>query len=530
MKQTIGKFLATLRKAKGLTQEEVADKLNISNKTLSSWETDRTTPDALTLPAIADLYEVTVDEILRGERIKNNEQSQISEKAKLSLTRKKYGKFSTKHLMFTAFGMLAVILNILGFAFLVYTAISEWVGILLSIIGFCGAVTLTILLIFFEYTTLLSEGIIDGDNLSENADEDAKRTGNSLALCVKRKNSISLKLFSLPYLAFSLATLIFLIAKGGVYTVSLGGVSVTVVRTSAYIGFIIAAAVIGLIYLIWGICCGLNAVKNYADETQLSLHRKNKKLFGILSMVYASVTALLLIPAIVFNYVPVDVLYSASIPDNEATEVHTTDFEKFREISQTLILSDETVEKFGLESNEFVLSLPKDWQDGREEWLTDLGHGFYGTMTDYPDANGHRRYQISYKHEKIWDEDTGETYEVYEPITKGTIIKVYHDKKHETYDYILYLPATISEKFFYLDENGELSDIFESTIFLVTYSCGDFVGKNFSTGEYGLFWAATYYAGPLAWFCFVITACVDLIVCTVIYFSKRKKPSYKIRA
>lgn len=73
-RQTIGAFLATQRKAHGYTQEEVADKLGISNRTLSKWETDRSSPDILYLPALADLYGVTVDEILRGERAKREEQ------------------------------------------------------------------------------------------------------------------------------------------------------------------------------------------------------------------------------------------------------------------------------------------------------------------------------------------------------------------------------------------------------------------------------------------------------------------------
>ena len=64
----MGEFLALLRKTNGFTQQDVADKLNISNRTLSSWETDRTTPDILLLPSIADLYGVTVDELLRCER------------------------------------------------------------------------------------------------------------------------------------------------------------------------------------------------------------------------------------------------------------------------------------------------------------------------------------------------------------------------------------------------------------------------------------------------------------------------------
>ncbi|MCH5142877.1 MAG: helix-turn-helix domain-containing protein [Clostridiales bacterium] len=523
MKQTIGKFLATLRKAKGLTQEEVADKLNISNKTLSSWETDRTTPDALTLPAIADLYEVTVDEILRGERIKSNEQAQISEKSRHLLTRKNYGKFSVKHLIFTAFGLLSIILNILGFAFLTYTSIASWVGILLSIVGFCGAVTMTILLIFFESTTLLAEGLIDG-NSAENSDEELTKKANSLALCVKHKNSLSLTLFSLPYLAFSIATLIFLIVKGGVYTISLMDVSVHIDRTPIFIGFICASAVIGLSYLIWGICSALLSVKNYGDETQLSTHKKNKKLFRKLSIICSSIVAPFLIVAIVFSFVSIDVLNPMWIPGNEATETHTKDFEKFRELSQTLILDDETVKEFDLPSNKFVLQFPQIWY-GEYLW-SDLGNGFYGA-TDWYDANDlYTPYRIMYKHEEVLEE-TGETYECYENVAWGTIVKVYHDKTYENFDYVLYLPTHINYKDFWMDENGEKQYTFYYS-FLIRYSSGDYVGKNYSTGEYGLYHSVHYHINQLAWFCFTIITCVALAVCSVIYLTKRKKLSYKI--
>ena len=67
-KQTIGGFLATLRKANGYTQQEVAEKIGVSNKTLSSWETDKTCPDLTLIPVLADLYGVTSDEILRAGR------------------------------------------------------------------------------------------------------------------------------------------------------------------------------------------------------------------------------------------------------------------------------------------------------------------------------------------------------------------------------------------------------------------------------------------------------------------------------
>lgn len=69
-KKTMGNFLAALRKANGYTQQDIAEKLGVSNKTLSSWETDKTCPDLTLIPVLADLYGVTADEILRGERRK----------------------------------------------------------------------------------------------------------------------------------------------------------------------------------------------------------------------------------------------------------------------------------------------------------------------------------------------------------------------------------------------------------------------------------------------------------------------------
>ena len=68
-KNTIGQFLAALRKANGMTQQEVADRLNVSNKAVSRWERDECAPDLSLIPALAEMFGVTCDELLKGERI-----------------------------------------------------------------------------------------------------------------------------------------------------------------------------------------------------------------------------------------------------------------------------------------------------------------------------------------------------------------------------------------------------------------------------------------------------------------------------
>ena len=67
-KKTIGGFIAALRKANGMTQKELAEQLHVSDKTVSRWERDDGTPDLAVVPVLAEIFGVTCDELLRGER------------------------------------------------------------------------------------------------------------------------------------------------------------------------------------------------------------------------------------------------------------------------------------------------------------------------------------------------------------------------------------------------------------------------------------------------------------------------------
>ena len=71
-KNTIGQFIAALRKVNGFTQQDVADRLNVSNKAVSRWERDECAPDISLIPALAEMLGVTCDELLKGERIAEN--------------------------------------------------------------------------------------------------------------------------------------------------------------------------------------------------------------------------------------------------------------------------------------------------------------------------------------------------------------------------------------------------------------------------------------------------------------------------
>lgn len=64
----IGEFLRTLRKEKGLTQEQLAEEFNVSGRTVSRWETGSNMPDISIISEIADFYEIDIRELIEGER------------------------------------------------------------------------------------------------------------------------------------------------------------------------------------------------------------------------------------------------------------------------------------------------------------------------------------------------------------------------------------------------------------------------------------------------------------------------------
>lgn len=73
---TIGERLLKYRKAKNMSQEEVAEKLDVTRQTISKWETDGSTPDFDKIIPLCELFEITADELLTGkkeEKIKTDE-------------------------------------------------------------------------------------------------------------------------------------------------------------------------------------------------------------------------------------------------------------------------------------------------------------------------------------------------------------------------------------------------------------------------------------------------------------------------
>ena len=83
----IGKFIAELRKQQNMTQSDLAEKLNISNRAVSKWETGKSMPDPSIMQELCSYLNINVNELLSGERICIDEYNTKAEENLIALSR-----------------------------------------------------------------------------------------------------------------------------------------------------------------------------------------------------------------------------------------------------------------------------------------------------------------------------------------------------------------------------------------------------------------------------------------------------------
>lgn len=142
-KKTIGKLIAALRKANGMTQKELGEKLFVSDKTISRWECDECLPELSLIPAIAEIFGITADELIRGE-CNNAERDGFgsetsSEKSKNKLKSKSEKQFKwmllQKERKYNNLTLISVGISL--FAFLCAAVVN--LGLCEGLIAFCVA-------------------------------------------------------------------------------------------------------------------------------------------------------------------------------------------------------------------------------------------------------------------------------------------------------------------------------------------------------------------------------------------------------
>lgn len=121
---TTGRFIAELRKQKGYTQKELAEKLMVTDKAISRWETGKGLPDTSLLKPLGDILGVSVGELLSGKIIEEAQMKEQTDKIILDSL-----KYSSR--MFA--NMINLVLSLVGLALLISPAFLTsrkyyWVG------------------------------------------------------------------------------------------------------------------------------------------------------------------------------------------------------------------------------------------------------------------------------------------------------------------------------------------------------------------------------------------------------------------
>ena len=130
----IGQFIKTMRKEKNFTQREVADRLNISEKTVSKWETGNGLPEVSLMLPLCELLEISVNELLSGERLDEKRYFEKAEQNIMSLIEEKAE--AKKKLIISA--ITVVITLLAGLTIILIAGLLEmetWLRIVLGVIG-----------------------------------------------------------------------------------------------------------------------------------------------------------------------------------------------------------------------------------------------------------------------------------------------------------------------------------------------------------------------------------------------------------
>ena len=85
MKKTLGAMIAELRKAQGMTQLELADQMGVTDKAVSKWERDLSCPDVNSLPDLAEILGVSVDDLMQTKKSASEPKQSIHATVDLAL-------------------------------------------------------------------------------------------------------------------------------------------------------------------------------------------------------------------------------------------------------------------------------------------------------------------------------------------------------------------------------------------------------------------------------------------------------------
>ena len=132
----IGRFIAACRKTQGLTQMQLAEKLNITDRAVSKWETGKAMPDSSLMLELCQTLGITVTDLLSGEVVTMDNYNKELENTLLDMIRQKQEADKRLLSLEIVVGVMLVVLMLALCAVASFVQMAEWLRILLILIGF----------------------------------------------------------------------------------------------------------------------------------------------------------------------------------------------------------------------------------------------------------------------------------------------------------------------------------------------------------------------------------------------------------
>ncbi len=136
----IGRFIAERRREQGLTQAELAEKLHITDRAVSKWETGRGVPDSSIMLALCELLNINVNDLLSGEKIEISSYDRELENKLLEMIKEKEQADRRLLTLEWIIGIFSIIILFLPILMAAYLPVKDWVRVILLFSGFIPAI------------------------------------------------------------------------------------------------------------------------------------------------------------------------------------------------------------------------------------------------------------------------------------------------------------------------------------------------------------------------------------------------------
>ncbi len=131
----IGKFISLKRKEKNITQSELAEKLNITDRAISKWENGVCLPDANNMPDLCKILDITINDLFSGEVVDMKDNEKKLEENLLKMTKIKEQRDKELLLMEIFIGIIVLIIMFACIFIASFASIQDWLKVILIIIG-----------------------------------------------------------------------------------------------------------------------------------------------------------------------------------------------------------------------------------------------------------------------------------------------------------------------------------------------------------------------------------------------------------